>query len=162
MKEATESLGRLRAQGIALLAVVFLIGGLGGAAVERARDRRPPHAPGPIRGHGLTPELHDELGLSPDQDAQIRGILDGARPRVDAVLDRFLPSLQSVADSIRFSVRSVLTPEQQRVFDLRQPSFLPPVPGAPRGRNGPPAPGAPPKRDGPASRGAPPIGRGNR
>jgi hypothetical protein len=56
MKDGFESLGRLRLQGIALLAIAFVVGALGGMAVERVRASRARPAPrewGPMRGSWL-------------------------------------------------------------------------------------------------------------
>jgi len=146
MNAQLESLGRLRVQGVLLLAAVFLIGALAGAAFERARRARPAPPPHP-RGQGFLPGLRDELGLTEEQDRRIHEILEGNRPRADSLMNRFLPRLRALTDSIRQEVRGELTPEQQKIFDARQPRLTPP-PGVPlpgEGR-GPMVPGPPPRR----------------
>lgn len=163
MKNDLESLGRLRLQAVLLLAAIFVIGALGGVAFERARQARlaaaPPGEPwrsGPP-GRGLPPELRAELRLTADQERRIHAILEANRPRTDAILDQFLPRLRATVDSVRAEIRSVLTPEQQEIFDLRRPPLGPPLPGA-----DPPPPLQPhrPPPGGPPHGPPPPGGRG--
>jgi hypothetical protein len=161
-----ESLGRVRLQGTLLLAVVFVIGGLTGAALERSRAVRP--GPPPPVGQGLPPGWRQELSLSDEQDRRIHEIFENNRPRTDAILDEFLPRLRGVADSVRVMVRMVLTPDQQKLFDRLQPPLEPPArdgrppfggppPGGPGGN---PPPAGPPQGGpgGPAPDGPPPGG----
>lgn len=153
MKEGVESLGRVRAKGIAILLLTFLVGGLAGAALERARASRgtpQPAArwwearPGPRRPGGL-PRMFRELNLTDEQRAQIHEIMEQAGPQTDEVLNELLPRLRAVTDSIHDEIRAVLTPEQAAKLD----SLLPrgrfgPGPGRPglrrRGRQRPPQP----------------------
>lgn len=175
MSSALESLGRIRLQAILVLIAVFAVGLLAGAALDRAWWQRP-HPPGqggpPPGGHGpgpkgLPPELGEKLGLTADQDRRIQEIFAGSRPRADAVLDRFLPELRAVADSVRTEIRNVLTPRQREIFDREQPPILgdrrPPArgpgpggydPGRPGSGGPPPGPGDRPPEMG----GLPPLG----
>ncbi len=141
MKSGFEALGRLRLQAILLLAAVFVIGLLCGAAVERALQKSgPPRRPGgpPPRAHGELPrELTDELNLTQDQEGRVREIFERYRPRTDAILDEFFPRLRAVTDSARAEIRAILTPEQQETFDRNLPPDF--------GRGGrPPFEGGPP------------------
>lgn len=129
MKGSLESLGRLRLQALLMLLVVFVIGGLTGAAIERSRR---PGPPGPSPRAGLSPEMRAELDLTPDQGRRIDQILASNRPRTDAVLGRFLPQLRALTDSIRVEVRDVLTPPQQEIFDRMEPPLVPPPLRPPR------------------------------
>lgn len=141
MRSDLESLGRMRLQAILLLVVIFAIGGITGAALERTRTtRRPPPLP-PAGSHGLPPELRDKLSLTHEQDQRIEAILENNRTRVDAVLDQFLPRLRAVRDSVREEVRAQLTPEQRAVFDASPPGAL--------GPEHLPGPGGPPRDRGP-------------
>jgi len=163
MKSGFEALGRMRLQAILLLAAVFVIGLLCGAAIERARQKSgpPPRPGGPRpREHGELPRgLTEELRLTADQEVRIQAIFERYRPRTDAVLDEFFPRLRAVTDSARAEIRALLTPEQQEIFDRNLPADFgeggrPPFGGGPpsggpwRGdrRFGPPGgprPGAP-------------------
>jgi Spy/CpxP family protein refolding chaperone len=149
MNAHLESLGRVKLQGVLLLAVVFGIGAFAGAAFERAREARP--GPPPRAGQGVPPAWRQQLRLTDDQDRQIREILEKNRSRADAILEQFLPRLRVVTDSVRAEVRTVLTPDQQEMFDRLQPPLGPPL------REGrPPFEGPPP--DGPHPGGPPPGG----
>jgi hypothetical protein len=173
MKASLESLGRLRLQGILLLGVVFVIGGLAGAAFERSRRAR--EIPPVEIGRGAPPGWREQLHLTDEQEARIRQILESGRPRSDAILERLLPSLRAVTDSIRVEVRNVLTPEQLKIFDEMQPPLgpplnvgHPPLGGPPQGDHpmGGPPPGGPhhgaPPPGGPPPGGPPPHGADGR
>ncbi len=153
MKDGVESLGRVRAKGIAILLLTFLVGGLAGAALERARASR--SAPEPTtRGWearpgafrpGRLPPAFGRLGLTDEQRARISEIMEQAWPQTEEIMSEMLPRLRAVTDSIHDEIRAVLTPEQAAKLD----SLLPrgrfrTGPGRPgmrrRDREGPPPP----------------------
>jgi Spy/CpxP family protein refolding chaperone len=151
MKNGVESLGRIRAQGVAILVLTFVVGVLVGFAGERVRGARravPPPVP-PELGPGVTgrfrqgnlPTMFGELNLTPDQVGQIAAILESGRPRSDAVMLR----LRAVTDSIRQEVRGVLTPEQAARWDslemhMRRGRMREGMPGRRGGRGDPQPP----------------------
>ena len=144
MKDGFESLGRVRFQGIALLAIAFVVGALGGMAAERIRATRA--RPAPLEGmqmRGGLPHGFGELNLTSEQREQINAIFRSSRPRTDSVLRASLPQLEAIHDSVRAEIRAVLTPDQQRRFDEMEAR-------GPRGRWGP--------RGGPRFPGRPPGG----
>jgi Spy/CpxP family protein refolding chaperone len=149
MRDGFESLGRVRLQGITLLAIAFAAGAVGGMAVERLRASRARPTPPewmPVRGD-LPPGFRG-LDLTAEQRERIQEIFRASGPRTDSVLRASLPRLEAIHDSVRLAIRDVLTPEQRRRFDEM---------GArgPRGRGGfrnrPGFPGAPPGPPGPDS-----------
>lgn len=118
MRDGFESLGRVRLQGIALLALAFVAGALGGMAVERVRVSRVRPAPPqwmPTRGE--LPPGFGGLDLTPEQRERIQDIFRASRPRTDSVLRASLPRLEAIHDSVRAEIRALLTPEQRRRFD---------------------------------------------
>ncbi|MGD2154694.1 MAG: hypothetical protein PVG79_15600 [Gemmatimonadales bacterium] len=127
MKNGIESLGRIRAQGVAILVLTFVVGVLVGFAGERVRSARravPPAVPpemGPATPdrfrQGNLPAMFRELNLTPQQVRQIAAIMEDGRPRSDAVLREMLPRLRAVTDSIRQEIRGVLTAEQAAAWD---------------------------------------------
>lgn len=125
MTGAVESLGRVRAKGLALLAVAFVVGGLCGAAVTRMVPPRPGFVtlPGPVEVSGVPP-VYEELGLSAGQRARVEQILRSARPETDSLVRATLPRLRALADSIDGEIRAVLTPEQRRELDRRFPQGI--------------------------------------
>lgn len=164
MKDSLEALGRLRVQAIALLAVVFVMGALTGAAIERARhwrgappDRHGPPPGGPRERGGLPPDFSRELRLSAEQETRIRAILDRSRPRTDSLLSTMLPQLKALTDSVRAEIRAELTPEQTKVFDEQPPRLfgnpgrpLGPPPGSGERPGAGPDPSDPPPGERPA------------
>lgn len=158
MKEGFESLGRIRAQGIALLLVTFVVGALAGVALERVRVARrlPWEAPRPFPGDmreppgQFMPAMFRELNLTDQQERQIRRILQDSRQEMDSVLNLMLPRLNAVTDSVRLEIRAVLTPEQAEQLDQlmsrarRRRGVMPGGPGGPDGPGGFRGRGVPP------------------
>lgn len=134
MTGAVESLGRVRAKGLALLAVAFVVGALCGAAAARMLSERQPGGfvtvPGPAEVTGVPP-VYNELGLSDAQRRRIEQILRSARPETDSLVQATLPRLRALADSIDREMRAVLTPEQRAELDRRFPGSTPGAPGGP-------------------------------
>lgn len=158
MKNTVESLGRIRAQGVSLLVVTFVVGALVGMAFERLRTPRPDLLPGREPGLGMMrpfgpdrlPPMFEELDLTAEQQAQIRDIIERSKPRTEELLDSMLPSLRAVTDSVRDEIHAVLTPEQAVKLD----SLMADMRGRFRGmRRGPWEPGQGPP--GPRRRGPP-------
>jgi hypothetical protein len=157
MKDGFESLGRVRLQGFALLAIVFVVGLLGGMAIERIRvsRRRPPPPTEFVGLRGDMPPGMERLNLTAEQRAQIAEIFRSSRPLTDSVLRSSMPRLQTIHDSVRQEIRAILTPEQQAIFDEMEPEGR----WGPRGRGGPggrAGPGRPPG-GGPPGGGPPPM-----
>ncbi len=132
MAEGIESLGRIRAKGLSLLAVTFAVGLLAGIAAERSLASRrtpdfpfrPPGAgagagPGAMRswGAGGLPRMFEELDLTEEQRTEIAAILERWRPRTEAFMEEMMPRLRATADSARAEVRAVLTIEQVAQLD---------------------------------------------
>lgn len=120
MTGGVESLGRIRMQGILLLVVTFAIGALAGVAGDRLVARghgrgRMGLERGAIRGPRF--RFLDRLHLSDLQRRKVDSILVRARPRADSLLRETMPKLQALRDSIGEEIRSLLSPEQQELFD---------------------------------------------
>lgn len=143
MKDGFESLGRVRLQGLLLLAVAFAAGIAGGMALERVRAvrswraaERPFVEAGP---RGMRPlALFEQLDLTDEQRARIRAIVEASRPAIDSVFRLTAPQIAAIHDSVRAEIRTLLTPEQQERFDELEPGWGPR--GGP-GEWGPPGPG---------------------
>lgn len=137
MKNAIRTLGRIEWQASLLLAIVFGAG----VAVGIAFDRASAPAPMAARRGPLPPYLED-LGLTPEQHAKIKAILDAQKPKVDTVWDGVFPKLHVISDWTFMQIRGVLTPEQRRQFDAERPvrALAPgmPFPGGREGRGPPP------------------------
>ena len=108
---------RNRAIAAALLALVFAVGGLAGMAVEEAlgidwfefldEDGR--------RGEGLL----DDLGLTSEQKATAKQLLERQEDSLEAYWEARLPEINGILAGSYAEVRKLLTPEQQTKFDRR-------------------------------------------
>lgn len=125
MKDGIESLGRIKLQGFALLALAFVTGALAGAVGDRLLTRRA--APEPSFEQwgrpGMTPPFLERLDLTDEQRARIRSILEASRPVTDSILEETMPRLRAVTDSVRREIHSVLTPEQRERLERQRPRF---------------------------------------
>lgn len=149
---------RIRALSAVVLVVTFLAGGVTGAGLHRWLARPPPPPPfGPGRPNAgpPMPPFVRELGLTREQQAKTREILDRYEPRIAEVMRETFPRMKAITDSMEEELRQLLTEEQRRKFDeirAQRPPGPPPMgrppPGAPPPFGGPPPPfdGPPPPR----------------
>lgn len=107
------------ARGVAvlLLALTFVVGALGGMALEE--------------GLGLdwfdfldSDEHADErlfagMDLTREQEARIDAVMDAREDRLEAYWESRLPEIAAIVDRSYAEARAVLTPEQRAVFDRR-------------------------------------------
>jgi Spy/CpxP family protein refolding chaperone len=104
---------RARVTGVAILALMFIIGALTGAATMRVVNAdEVPMRVGPQRAH---PNLLERLDLTPEQRARIDGILERRRAEMEEFWEQHRPALRAITDSARSELRAVLTPEQREV-----------------------------------------------
>lgn len=136
MDEPTDPTDHSR--GVLLVAIIFLLGLLSGAASFYVGQRSFPGRfgwggpGGPHPGGGLD-RLTRELKLDADQRKKIETILEARRGR-----------MQQFLEEGRSEIRAVLTPEQQAIFDK-----MPHDRGGWRGWRPQPPPGEPPPGDAP-------------
>ena len=159
MNEAMNWLGSVKARAIALLAIVFVIGALLGAAGSFALmvhhlhggPRGMPMAMADAMGPHQLPPGFERLDLTDAQRTRIQAILDSVRPHTDSIMRATMPRLRAITDSARAEIHKVLTPAQldQLDRDRRARGFGPnDHPGMPGfggpGQMGGPPPAAPP------------------
>ena len=120
-----------RSRGVLLVAVIFLLGLLSGAAGFYVGQRSifpPRFGWGGARAGGGLDHLTRELKLDAEQRRKIEAILDGRRAR-----------MQQFLEEGRSEIRAVLTPDQQAIFDK-----MPHDHGGRHGWRPEPPPGEPP------------------
>jgi Spy/CpxP family protein refolding chaperone len=128
MKEGVESLGRVRAQALVLLAIAFLAGAFVGGTIERvmARPSRSasrgyPRGGSPTvrapRQPGSLPGWYEPLNLTPDQRSKIEAILAKRSARVDSVMKIACAVLGPARDSSSKEADAVLTSDQRTKRD---------------------------------------------
>jgi Spy/CpxP family protein refolding chaperone len=104
---------RARATGMAILALMFLVGALSGAATMRVVSADDTSMRmGSQRAH---PDLLERLELTPEQRGRIDGILERRRAEMEEFWDQHRPTLRAITDSARAELRAVLTPEQRDI-----------------------------------------------
>lgn len=116
---------RMRLLSGLVLAAIFGAGVLTGMGLPLARAAA--LSPKPEEGPVFP---YKELGLSPEQEARVRGVLLSHKPRMDALLGEVLPRVQALSEQIEAEVLRELTPEQRerfRVFKAGRPA--PTLPG---------------------------------
>lgn len=139
-----------------VLALVFLAGGLAGAAISLFA-RRPafphhatmerialpdippaPHGPGAVFYKRLGNEFGEELGLDEEQAARVDSMMEIQRQKADSLLESMHPRLKALMDSTNADIEAVLTDEQRARFRqmqerrhevlIRRRGPLPPIP----------------------------------
>jgi len=116
---------RARLVGLLVLAVMFGVGALTGAATMRVAesgDRAQSREERPRR-----PNLWETLQLTPEQQAEVDVIMERRSQEVRAFWNEHGPQLRAIMDSARADVRELLTPEQreleERFFAERRRHF---------------------------------------
>lgn len=110
--------GRMRLIGFALIAVAFVVGGLAGAAVDRVvtAETARRDAPGTERCRA---HVIDQVEMAADQRATIDAILERRSERMKAAWAEISPRLETITDSARLEIMTVLTPEQQAEYERK-------------------------------------------
>ncbi len=113
--------GRLKTQGIMMLAVTLIVGVLIGIAVERVRVVREANQPRSFEGfrpnRRVLPPFFDELGLTDEQRTRLTAVFESRRDGTDSIMRQMIPELRSHMESIRDEIAAILTPEQMERFD---------------------------------------------
>jgi len=106
-------LNRSKLAAVALLAAVFLAGGLAGWGGHEAAERdegRGPRRRGP---DAMVDYLSRELKLSDAQRDSVRAIFARHRPETDSLWARVRPRFDSIKTKMQAEIDAVLTPEQR-------------------------------------------------
>lgn len=105
---------RARLTGLLVLAMMFAVGALTGAATMRVVEGD--EAPTRMRSDGAKrPDLFEKLELTEEQRVQVDAIMERRRQEVDSFWQEHGPQLRAITDSARAEMRSVLTPEQREI-----------------------------------------------
>ena len=106
---------RARLFSVILIAIVFAVGGLTGAATMRVVEGD--QAPRMERRERGSHDLFERLQLTPEQQAQVATIMEEGCAEMDAFWAEHRPTLRAITDSTRARIRAVLTPEQRALDD---------------------------------------------
>ena len=93
-----------------------------GAALQahpEGADGKGPHMHRKMMMHGGFGLKHvtKELELTPQQEAQVKPVLDAARPQLRAIHEEAMQKSQAIIEASIAQIRPVLTPEQQAKLD---------------------------------------------
>ncbi|HEV7903933.1 MAG TPA: hypothetical protein VGO96_08840 [Pyrinomonadaceae bacterium] len=117
--------GSPRLKILLVLLGVFILGGVTGASLDslyRTRGRRDNgRQSGEHRGgrDNMFENMRRDLNLSEQQATEIRAILDQTRNEYRTLRTEVRPRYDAVRQQARTRIRSLLTPEQQKLFDAR-------------------------------------------
>lgn len=101
-----------------LVILVFALGlALGGMSMRLAADRFRMGHPGPKDPARAVEELTRELDLMPEQQKQLKTILEETRAKFHAIYEQFQPQMEEVRQQGRKNVRAILTKEQLPKFE---------------------------------------------
>ena len=104
---------RSKLSAVALLAVVFLVGGAAGWLLREGTDRgdhRPRRGRGP---DAMVAYLTRELKLTPAQADSVRAAFARHRPEIEALWGQVRPRFDSIKAVVRAEIDAQLTPEQR-------------------------------------------------
>ncbi len=147
-----------RVKALFLALGIFVLGVVCGATVERwilLSQNRPFNFKGPPphdsfrggRGGGRGPAEHlmqrftHELDLTPEQEQQIKRILDESRESIQKLRHETHAMLENQTRGVREKIRELLTPDQQKKYDQISEHFEHRMKSKPW----PPRPGGPPR-----------------
>lgn len=137
------STGKLRLLSFVVLLGTFFAGSLAGAAFTRvvsadgtAQQEPEPSTTAKEPQDRKRRSIFDELGLTPQQDSQIRAIMKRTEPKTDSMWHEFRPRMRAVIDSANADIDSVLEPPQrEQLKQWRQERRERQRRGADRGRD---------------------------
>ncbi|HEV2665550.1 MAG TPA: hypothetical protein VG324_11595 [Blastocatellia bacterium] len=113
------SQGKVKLQVWLLIAVVFALGGVTGASLDRlyltkSGTLRGPHTRGPNR---MVERLKSDLNLNDEQVTKIKTIFEESRKEFPPSRFAECPGFKESRARTRARIREALTPEQQKRYD---------------------------------------------
>lgn len=117
------AIGKVKTQAWMLMLVVFVLGGVTGASVDRFWFLKGQNAPLPRhgeRGSGRSPveRLKEELSLTEDQAATVKTIFADMRKEFPpSKLFDECPGMKESREKSRAKIRAILTADQQKKYD---------------------------------------------
>lgn len=106
---------RARLMGVVMLAMMFAVGALTGAATIRVVDAEETPRLKRSQPQPAQQSLLERLDLTAQQQDQVDAILERRRAEMEEFWERHGPTLRAITDSARSEMRAVLTPEQRAI-----------------------------------------------
>lgn len=115
------TIGKVKTQAWLLMLVVFLLGGVTGASMDRfwfLKGQNSPPARHGERGPGrMVERLKSDLSLTDEQTAAVRVIFEDMRKEFPPSRFNECPGLKESREKSRTRIRAILTAEQQKRYD---------------------------------------------
>ncbi len=116
------AIGKVKTQAWILMLVVFLLGGVTGASVDRFWFLKGQNAPsvkhGGERGPGwMVERLKSDLNLTEEQTTAVRTIFADMRKEFPPSRINECPGMKESREKSRERIRAILTAEQQKKYD---------------------------------------------
>lgn len=115
------AVGKIKTQAWLLMLVVFLLGGVTGASMDRfwfLKGQSSPAAKHGERGPGrIVERLQSDLNLTEEQTTAVRGIFADMRKEFPPSRFDECPGLKESREKSRARIRAILTAEQQKKYD---------------------------------------------
>lgn len=111
--------GKSKGWAIGFLAIVLLLGGVSGAALDRAFVRKATTSEREARRdrrQGYLNWLSSELDLTTEQRTQVQTIVEGYHEQVSALWRETNPRFESMKSQVRAEIREVLDEEQKAKY----------------------------------------------
>ena len=99
--------------------VTFICGGIAGAGLMSAFSGHNRQWNRPPMGKRILEEMKTTLALSEEQSGQVEKILNDNHARVEAIRKEVSPRFSAEFERMNASIKTVLTTEQQRKWDIR-------------------------------------------
>lgn len=116
------SVGKVKIQVWFLILVVFLLGSVTGASVDRLflmKGQTGEHPPrGERRGPGrMVEQMKADLNLTEEQTTSVRKIFEESRKEFPPWKFNECPGVKESREKTRTQIRAILTPDQQKKYD---------------------------------------------
>lgn len=106
----------LKTKTFGFILVSFLLGGVAGVFVGRTYFPRQPERRRPPWTE-VQKQYSERLKLDANQTVKVDSILEAFRQNFSQVQGQYMQSYHAKRDTLRMSIRALLTPEQNKLFD---------------------------------------------
>ncbi len=107
---------QLKTKTFAFIVLSFLLGGVAGVYVGRVYFPRQPERRRPPWTE-VQKQFADRLKLDSVQTAKVDSIMEAFRENFSRVQGQYMQTFHAKRDTLRMSIRVLLTPEQNKLFD---------------------------------------------
>ena len=106
----------LKTKTLVFIVLSFLLGGIAGGFIGKTYFTGQPTSRRPNRVE-MQKQLADRLKLTPDQSTRVDSILESFRVNFSQVQSHYWQTFHMKRDTLRLSIRSLLSSEQNKLFD---------------------------------------------